>query len=274
MSKKMLGFVVVAGVVLALGASAGAATTLLSDDFDNGDIATGGTQGGFDTWNNVNGGTITEIGTDVTLMAPGIGGYTHMGIESKTSIDTTAYSQLTATFEITSLTCNTQLHGFEVGIREPGASSIGGHIGDRPRAGLVMAFYKTSDNGAWMLQAGISDNGSKTTDRDILGNGSISGTTWATYASGFSITLTADATGWSMTAPGTGIADASGNWVNHDYDDIFSTASHATVLHWQRNTNAATAVVDSVTVAGVPEPGTLMLITLGAGFLMRKRARR
>ena len=277
-SKWTLGFVMAAiATVVFVGATQGA-TILLDDHFDNGDLATGGVNGGFTLRTNSVGGTPTalEVGTDASVTTNG--GSDNSGIVSNSSLDLAGQAGgFSMTFVITSVSSDPDNNGMFVGIQTQNA----GFFRDFKNYGLVFSGNEprtSSAGGFGMIRDDIGSGGAATVfDDDDL--------ELASLRDGFTATITATPTGWSYEI--TGVNNTGGTpttfsgadtWVNSGeaasfYTDQFDNADHVGV--WtQRGGGGSniTTFTDRVTVTAIPEPASLVLLLAGAaGVVFRKR---
>ena len=260
-------------------------TIAIDDHFDNGDLATGGVNGGFTQLSNGGGGgSASEAGTLATVVTTG--GNDNSGIVSINSFDAAGQSMgFRMTFTIDSLSSDPLNNGMFLGLQDDGTS----FYRNIDNFGLVFSGNesRTSSGGGFGL--GITDNGSggfaNTFDDADLQLSSL--------LDGFMAEITATPDGWAYEI--TGVNDTGGSpttfansdtWINSGeaatfYADFFDNAEHIGV--WTQrggggNPNITTQI-DQVGVqfAAVPEPASIVIWTMigmglaGIGFRMRRR---
>lgn len=195
--------------VLTLVARPLSAATLWDDDFDNGDLAAGATgsvNDGFQLVENaVNGPpTVGESGTNATITTGGADN--NAGIITTRSFDPTVADSFTVTWDVSSQTSI----GTGIGMTE--------HIIQAGPNNHVSPWFefRIASGGNWSI---LANNGSTTTTLSP-GDGLVGG-----VPTGYTVSLTASTTGWSVSATGfTANPNASGSWnADFDYSNFTST---------------------------------------------------
>jgi len=233
------------------------AAPVLIDNFNNGDLATGGpgtVQAGFQlVTNNVNGApTVTESGG--LAQVPSLGGNNNSGIVNINPFDVSGFGELgfTAFWDINSSASN--------GNRTELLLQGGTGFRDTPNIRLQI-------------------NHSGSVDLISSGGSSPIGTfTSSTLEDGFTVLSRFDDDGWEFDFEGlSGIGTVSGNWGDNSTPASFA-ATFAGVTHisaMQQN-GAIDLTIDNIfvqSISAVPEPGSASLIGLSLAVVVLRSRR-
>ena len=266
----------------------GGPVVFIDDHFDNGDLATGGINGGFQLQSNGAAGTPpapTESGTTVSLITQGAND--NSGIVSLTSVDVAGQAAgVKMTFVVESLSAQPANNGMFLGLQDNGNT----FFRDEPNFGLVFDGNESrtlSNNGFALMFNDIGGGGAlgngAVLDHGDIQPGSITG--------GFIAEIVATPDGWSYLI--TGLNDPSGTptdfsnsgtWVGSglaaDFYTTFFDNSEFLAGWVQRGGGGGsiTTVFDRFTIeqaggAPIPEPATAMLALFSAAGLIARRRR-
>lgn len=240
-------------------------TVLIDDHFDNSDIATGGTNGGFVLITNgvTPSGTIGEAGTDAILTSAGSNDNT--GITSISTFDPgTQPAGIIATYVVSSV--------------EDGFGATSFWLDSDQAFGFADGFF---DVAITPTDVRLIIDG-PTADFEFIVEGGDITLDGASLLDGYTVTSTLTPAGWSVKLDGvTGLTDTggtgllsgntiSGAWTaTTNYSNILDGTAHVAALNQALTQNAAN--IDRITVEAVPEPGSLALIGLGGLVLLRRR---
>lgn len=264
-------------------ANAQFSTVVIDDHFENGDLATGGVNGGFTLRSNGVGGTgsASESGTIATMTTTG--GNNNSGIVSNTSFDAAGQPiGFRMNFDIPSVSSDPQNNGMFLGLQDDGTS----FFRSTKNFGLVFSGTESRTSSGAGFGFGINDNGSggfsSTFDDADLQLSSLQ--------DGFMASITATLDGWEYVIDG--VNDTGGSpttfsnsntWVASGesptfFTDFFDNIEHVAVWNQQGGSPNITTEIDRVSVLFgaeeeppiVPEPTSIAiwsLIGLGlAGF--------
>lgn len=245
-------------VLLAL--SGHAQTTLIDDNFDNNDIGSGGTNGGFvgvEIGGTQTGFTLTESGTEVTHTATGTNNIS--GIFSINSFDPTAYSEFTATWVV---------NGYD---NPAGGGAFNLALTSAASLTTPQVLFRFEQANLDQFTLDVNDG----TDSAILVTDPISN---AESRDGFTLSATFNQTGISYVVTNLATLDDSVGTIAYgvglSYSDLFDSTTHVGA-YTQASGGADTSfIIDQVTVAAViPEPSSYSLIAglLGFSYIVTRR---
>ncbi len=238
------------------------ADTVLFDDFNNGDLATGGAgtvNAGFQLVSNGVAGSpsVGESSGDATITAGT--GFNNSGIVSINSFSAVGQTGITATWEVTSQTATGGTNGSELLLQ--------GNTGFRDFPTVIFKILPTSN---WTFA--VNDG----TNSGILASGDLGGS--AAVADGYNVTMNLTTTGWTLI--GTGFSNnisTSGSWsvAGFDFNDMQTSLYAAAMIQNDGNSSTPAMNVNSITVSTIPEPGTFALLAacLALTSVMLRRRR-
>ena len=230
---RLLSIVVVA-CLLSLAANA-TGQVLIDDHFDDGDMETGGTNGGFVPVGNAQDTEVTliEEGSIATIEMIPIANNGNKGMASISSFDASSLQEFTATFVVTEVTEKPAANGHFLGITDDGET----FFRSIENFGLVFFGQESRTNSSEGFGLVINDIGSPGADY-ILASDLVD---LDSYLDGFTASFTVSDDGWSYEITGLDDFDFnpmtfsdSGSWADAGLDDTFYTdffddAEHVTV---------------------------------------------
>ncbi|NQT52155.1 LamG domain-containing protein, partial [bacterium] len=236
-----------------------AGTPQIVDPFENGNIATGGLNGGFQLITNSAGGSgsVTEAGSHATLSATG-GGNDNSGIVSLNTFNPD--EGFTAVWSVTR-TQTPAANGLNLLLMaEPGFMNT---------TGQPNLAFRFEGDGDFSLRTRIS-NTDVVLASDAFNIGS--------FNDGFTVVGTFNPAGWEYTIVGLlGMSSptASGAWtLSRNFDTLFDATTHMAAFIQTGSSGDCTMNIDLMAAYTTPEPGTLALLALGGLGLLRRRRRR
>ncbi len=264
-------FLISVGSAVLITSQAAAAQALFFDDFENGNLATGGVgtvNAGFQLVSNSTRGTGTvgESGGLATIATSGTS-FDNTGIVSINGFDTSALTSFSATWVVDSQTTPGATLGTELLIQ--GGTSNGTGDGSGFRAGPIFNF-SIGDDAKWNLTANDGTNNAALVSGGNLG-------TAASVSDGYALTMNLNADGWSVTSSGlSNNISQSGSWtLDVTFSDFQTDLYVAAMIQANNNNGSRTLNLDSISVV-VPEPGTYALLAgcfaLSSVMLRRRRA--
>ena len=242
--------VLAAMAVLAVTAWAGSdgvarAGILISDDFDNGTLATGGSNsvnGGFYTVGNGVGSPTYSESNSLASITAGSSGASGAGISSISSFDPTSLSSFTVNWVINSCTIAPANNGLNLVV----GSSSSYWNSSKPYAD----FQFTASGTSGTMSLYVSNTGSNS-KKDLLDVPF----TLSDAQDGFQLAATYNQTGWSYTTSGLNTLGSgtagSGTWATagtYSYASVFTNRSYVGA-DTQNNGTTAKLKVDSITVS-------------------------
>ena len=261
--------------------TAGATTTVIDDDFDDGTVTGWTGAGNTRTFSAQN---ITEAGTVISSETVATQSNTHRGIISTDSFNPDAESDgFTMRFNVSSIAGTPGANGYFIGAVNDNA----GFFRDAGLSNFGLTFFgqdaRTGSLGGFGLAYG-DNNGPGAADA-LLGNSDAQGDVQlASFQDGFDALVTATPTGWSYSIDGlnTSAGDAatfadSGTWAaaGSDYATLFGADDSWFAIGslQQVAASAYTIGFDRITVTTVPEPSASLMVLIAAGGLLRRRRR-
>ncbi len=222
---------------------------LLLDNFDNGDIATGGSgdvEAGFTINQTSHGAQVYEAGGTLTLDCDvANGNWGKAEVTSLSPFDAVGTGAYSATFTINSFQRTDRDRTTAFALR-PNNNGLSLSVNDQHSvAGLALQI--NGQKGDVVLTAADTD-GDDTTARDLLHQDL--NVNMSELEDGFTVTLSADASGWSISVTGAAsFESASGAWGAHDYNTVFSDTTFVKCLVNDGTDKTAKLVLDSVKVS-------------------------
>ena len=238
---------------LALAGSAAAVTSIV-DTFSDENLATNPDDGnGFQVFSNAgvpSTGTAVESGGQVSVSTSGLTN-DNTGIVSSDSLTVTSTDTVIVVWDVASAS-NLSANGLEFLVQ--GGTDFRGE-------GASLTYFNLRLRPNSVANVHIDSNTVASTD----------GYTVSEALDGFTLTLTADAVGWSFSNTGlTSFADLSGGYGASNFVDVFDGAHIATSV--QGTGATGTLLVNQITATVIPEPSTgLLLGFVSAVFLARRR---